>query len=217
MAVFLLAISLVNMLLNRTDVLLIGSLLGTQDVGAYSAASRLATVIQFGLQAVSLVAAPLIAEYHALGRVLELRRVIALSGYGILGTTAAIGGGLVLLGPWVLGLFGRGFAGAYPVLAVLALGQLVNALTGPASFVMSMTGAQRVLTVIMSSFLAVNVLLTLLLLQRMGVMGAAVATSATTIGWNVTAAVYVYRKFGINCFAVQRMPRIQDGGDEGAT
>jgi O-antigen/teichoic acid export membrane protein len=66
----------------------------------------------------------------------------------------------------------------------------------------------------MSLFLALNVALALLLLPSMGALGAAVATAVATIGWNVAAAVFVYRRFGINCFAIQPLPRA-GGGDDG--
>lgn len=205
MAVFLLVISLINLLLNRTDVLLIGSFLGRSEVGVYAAAARLATVLQFGLRAVNLVAAPLIAEYHARGSIADLQRIVTLSGYGIFSYTTLVSAGLVVLGKWLLSIFGQDFTGAYSILFVLAIGNVGNALTGPASFVLSMTGKQRALTSIMAVFLAFNVLMTLLLMPHFGALGAAAATSTATIGWNVVSAIFVYRHFGLNCFAIQRL------------
>jgi O-antigen/teichoic acid export membrane protein len=202
----------INLLLNRTDILLIGAVLGTTQVGPYAAASRTAVVIQFGLNAVALVAAPLIAGFHAQRRTRELQRVITLSGYGILAYTVVVTAGLIVAGRWLLSLFGQGFPDAYPILIVLAVGNIGNALTGPASLVMSMTGAQRRLTVIMSIFLGVNVVFTLLLLPAFGPLGAALVTAAAGIGWNVTATLVVRRRFGLNCFAIQRLePEGADG------
>lgn len=203
-AAFLLVVSLLNVLLNWTDVLLIGGVLGAERVGAYAAASRLAVVIQFGLNAFNLVAAPLIAEYHASHRASSLQQVISSSARGMLLYTTVVTGAVFVGGEWVLGLFGSGFAQAYPVLLVLAAGQVGNALTGPANIVMSMTGHQRSLTWMMSIFLVLNVIGTLMLLPLLGPMGAAIATAVSGIGMNIASAAFVWRHLGVSCLALPR-------------
>lgn len=209
-AVFLFFISLINMLTQRVDVLIIGAVLGARDVGLYAPASRMAEMIVFGLNATNMVAAPLIAEYHARGEPRQLQRIVTLSGYGILAYTLPVCAALVFAGRPILALFGEGFPAAYPVLVVLVAGHLVNALTGPVSFVMSMTGAQRQLSYITGVFLVLNAVCTYLLLPRFGVVGAAIATSAAMAGSNIVSTLYVYFRYGVNCLAIQRLPRADD-------
>lgn len=211
-SIFLLVISLINMLMSRVDVLIIGAVLGARDVGLYAPASRMAEMIGFGLNATNMVAAPLIAEYYARGAPKQLQRVVTLSGYGSLAYTVPVCAILVLGGRSLLGLFGEGFSEAYPVLVVLVVGHLANAVTGPVSYVMSMTGAQRRLSYIMGVFLVLNGVCTYLLLPRLGVVGAAVATSAAMAGSNIVSAIYVYFRYGVNCLAIQRLPRSDDDG-----
>lgn len=201
---FLFLISLLTQLTNRVDTLLIGSLLGTREVGLYTAAGRLVTLMLYGLLAMNTVAAPMIAEAHAAGDRAALQRVVRLAGLGIMAFTVPAGLVLLLGGRPLLGLFGPEFAAAYPFLAVLTVGHLCGVMVGPVGFMMSMTGHQRQLAAILAVFLGVNVVVAWLSLPRIGAMGAALATAIATVGWRVSAAVYVRRRTGIDCLAWMR-------------
>jgi len=51
--------------LNRTDIVMIGAITGTEAAGFYSAAARIAELVIFGLNAVNTIAAPIIPNYAA--------------------------------------------------------------------------------------------------------------------------------------------------------
>lgn len=199
-ATVLTLVGLAHVLLNWTDVLLIGSVLGPHHVGGYAAASRLAATIALGLSAFNLVAAPLIAEYHAQGRNDRLQRVVAVSAQLVFAFSATATVAIVAGGEHLLALFGPEFTDAVPILAILAIGSVGNAMTGPASVVMSMTGAHGLLLRTMLVSLVANVILTSFLLLLVGPIGAAISTTATGVAFNVFVAVVVRRRLGVDCF-----------------
>ena len=101
----------------------------------------------------------------------------------------------------LLRLFGPGFDVARPALLILAGAQLVNALAGSVGILMSMTGHQNAVSVVLAFAAALNVGLNFALIPRYGLIGAAVATGLATVAWNVTLAVLVRRRLGIRSTA----------------
>lgn len=193
----LLLIDGLNVIQNRADVLTIGSLVDATDAGIYSAASRICHVIPFGLLAVTAWAAPMIAEYHAKDQRRELQRVVRVAGLAILLFTLPLVGGAVFFGRFLLGLFGPGFEAAYPSLAILAIGQVVNALTGPVGFLMTMTGHQQEAMRIQFVHSLGNVILNLLLVPWLGIEGAAISAALTQTSRNVWMSIAVWQRLGV--------------------
>ncbi len=177
----------------RTDVLLVGSLVGAEQAGLYAAASRVASVILFGITAVNAWAAPLIADLHARQDRAGLQRLVRLAARGIFVSTLPIALGVVVFGVEILSLFGPDFPRAYRVLAILAGSQLVNALVGPVGQLMTMTGRQALAAWILGIHALLMVALNFLLIPRYGLEGAAVATGVTRVSWNLVMAVAVWR------------------------
>ncbi len=196
-AVPLLLINGVNVLHQRADVLVIGSLVNVTEAGLYAAASRISYLIPFGLLAVNAWAAPYFAEFYANGRRSELQRVVRISSVAILVFTLPIAAATVALGRPALGLFGSGFEGAYVSLVVLTIGQLVNALTGPVVTMMTMTGHQGEAFRILGINSVANLVLNVTLVPYLGITGAAVASALTQATRNVWMAVVVWRRLGI--------------------
>lgn len=98
---------------------------------------------------------------------------------------------------WVMGLFGPEFTTGGTVLLVLALGQFINVATGSVGFVLIMTGNERLArnnTVIAAT---VSLVLNVLLIPRLGALGAAIATAASIASLNLSAAYLVKRQLGI--------------------
>ena len=190
-------ITALNLVLQRADLLIVGARLGSEAAGVYSAASRLALLISFGLTAVNAWAAPAFAEIHARGDADELQRVVRLAARVVTAFTIPVAVAIGLASTGLLGLFGEGFESGRRALAILCGGQVVNALLGPVGYLMTMTGNQgeaaRILTV---SALA-NVALCAVLAPRYGLEGAALGTACTQILWNVWMSLAVWRRLGV--------------------
>jgi O-antigen/teichoic acid export membrane protein len=177
----------------RTDVLLVGSLLGAEQAGLYAAASRIANVILFGITAVNAWAAPLIADLHARQDRAGLQRLVRLAAQGIFVSTLPIALGVMIFGVEILSLFGPDFSRAHGVLVILAGSQIVSALVGPVGQIMTMTGRQVLAAWILGTHAVLMVGLNLLLIPRYGLEGAAFATGITRASWHLVMAVAVWR------------------------
>jgi O-antigen/teichoic acid export membrane protein len=200
-------ITAVQELLNQLQVVMLGGLMNAQAAGLFAAASRLSNLLSFGLVAVSSICGPMIASaYHrrALGELGRLASLTAKIGLAF-AIVAAIG--LVVAGPLLLSLFGGEFTAAYPVLVVLIAGGLVNAFTGVVAYLLTLTGHEVQALVTFALALAANIILNLLLIPHWGPVGAAAASTSSTILWNVAMVVYVRRRLGIDASALGLEPR----------
>lgn len=72
-----------HLVLNRTDVVMLGIILGTKQVGLYAAASNIAGITIFGLVATSGIAAPIISELYHTGKNKKLQSILTLAARNI--------------------------------------------------------------------------------------------------------------------------------------
>ena len=190
------------LVLNQTGVIMLGFYEDTTEAGIYATASRIAAVIVFGLTAVNTIAAPMFSEYYSQGRMGELQRVVTLAARGIMAFSLPVSLVFIFGGGPLLGLFGPEFTRGYWALAILTVGQLVNASVGSVGFLMSMTGHQREAARVFAGAAVLNVVLNASLIPLWGINGAAIATATTTIIWNVALALYVWRRLGVRATIV---------------
>ena len=99
--------------------------------------------------------------------------------------------------PLTVLLYGARYEAAGTVLAVLALGQFLQAVSGFNGMTIKSVGRVHSLVVINLLALVVNVTITLLLVPPFGVMGAAVSLTITLIVHNVLKQVGLYYATGI--------------------
>ncbi|MCA9836212.1 MAG: polysaccharide biosynthesis C-terminal domain-containing protein, partial [Trueperaceae bacterium] len=84
------------------------------------------------------------------------------------------------------------------------IGQAVSAFSGSVGFLMSLTGHHNQAALFVLGVLLLNVSLNFLLIPQFGMNGAAVATSASFIIWNMAALFYVLRTLKINPTVLRR-------------
>lgn len=172
------------------DTIMVGAFLDETAVGVYDIAFKLAALIIIPLGAVNSIAAPKFAELRR--DQAGLQRFI---GYAT--TAAALCAApvfllLVVAPEAVLGVFGPEYVQAATALRIIAVGMLVSALAGSVGVLLQMTGRQVAYQYISVAVLATSVVLSYVLIPRFGINGAAVATSASLVLFNVVAAAYVW-------------------------
>lgn len=133
----------------QADLWLVAFLLGPDAVASYGAAARLLQFGMFPMLVMNAVLAPLVAQLRASGDRTKLERLVrgsaALTAMPVVAFLAVV----TLAAEPLLGLaYGNFFRNAGPVLFVLALGQTLNILAGPAAIVLMMGGEQRAAMVI---------------------------------------------------------------------
>lgn len=202
----LMAAGTLSMLQLTADVAMLGALADSSAAGVYHVASRLAQLAALLLVAANVVVAPRAAQLHRAGDRAGLQRLLTHSAR--LTTVAA----LVVLaatlpgGAALLDLFGPGFAAGAPALTVCALAQLANVACGSVAVVLAMTGRQRALLLGVTLGAGVNLVLNALLIPACGMLGAALATLASTAVWNGVLAWQVRRSLGVDPTVLGRVP-----------
>lgn len=186
-----------NAVMARTDIVLLGLLDETVDSGFYLAGSKVAGLALMGLVAANMIVAPLIAELHARRAWPDLQDLLTASARGTFAFGLLVSGGLFLLGPRILDLFGSGFRTAYVPMMFLIVGNLANVAFGSVGYVMTMTGHERETAVVIAGAAALNVVLDFALIPSFGMSGAAVASAISGIAWNAALLVRVRRRFDL--------------------
>ena len=183
------------------DTLLLGLWRPPADVAVYSIATRTVLFGMMFILPIGIAFQPQIGRLYALSDHAGLDRM-----YGFATKWSTIAGCPPLLFltlfalPIVTLLYGSSYArGAWP-LALLAIGQTVNAATGPCGHVVTMIG--RADLVLKNSLIALvlNVLLNVALIPPYGMVGAGLAWGISIVIWNLIRLWQVYRVLGMQPF-----------------
>jgi len=201
----LLFISTAGTINQQISIIMIGSMLGSEATGIFDVARKGAILVSFILMAVNMPLAPTVARLYARGEKEHLQRVVTKSAQLALFGSLPIALGLIIFGRWVLLIFGREFMGGSAVLAILCLGQLVNAGMGSVGLLLNMTGHEQDTARGIGIAMAINVILNAILIPKWNIEGAAFATSSSMIFWNVLLAIRVYKRLGINSTALGKI------------
>lgn len=189
--------STMTFIIGQTGVIMLGMFRSEAEVGYYAIAVKLATLTVFILSSINSMAAPKFSELYHSGKIDELFYVAKKSAKLIFWTTTPILVGFVILGRPALSIvFGQEFVIAYPALVLLVLGQFVNSISGSTGYFMNMTGNQNTFRNIMLFAALANIGLNLLLIPELGIYGSAIAAMASLSFWNISALIYIKRKYG---------------------
>jgi O-antigen/teichoic acid export membrane protein len=187
----------------QTDVLVVNAFLGKEATAVYGTASQLAALSGLAFTALMLIVQPQIARLFAQRRVTDLQRLVSWVQLASLLVSLAAFLVLVLFGKWALGWFGRDFRAGYPVMLVLALGQICLSTVGAiAGYLLTMTGHQREASRVIAGTAVENLVLTLVLTPLLGLIGVALATGIAVVTRAVILAVIVRRIVGVSLIAM---------------
>ncbi len=184
----LLVMTVCDLALQNTDVLIVSAYMTPTEVGMYFAAAKTMSLIMFIHYAVGSAVANQFSALKARGDHASLEALVrdAVNWTFWPSLVAAV---LILALGWpLLWLFSPQFTDAYPVMFVLAVGFLVRASMGPAEFVLNMLGEQSLCALVLAVSALLDVALSFALVPRFGMLGAATATTAAL----VTAALMNY-------------------------
>lgn len=170
------------------------------EVGIYSVAVKITTLTAFSLQAINSILAPKIAKSFANNETSNYNKLIHFSTKINFFITLVVVSFIILFNSFLLGLFGEGFQAGVTVLLILCIGQLINSLSGSVGVVMQMIGEQKMYQYLIVSALIINLILTFILTPLYGGVGAATATVASMIFWNIAGALYLKRNKHIQTY-----------------
>jgi O-antigen/teichoic acid export membrane protein len=196
-----------RMLLDNTDVLMIGRLLDPHSVAVYFAVIRTGGLVAFVSFSMIALAVPKFAEVHSTGTREELQKLVSGVIQLVFWPSLLVAGMLALLGPLVLSLFGAGFEMGYPTLLVVLTGLVLRSATSPVEYLLNMTGHHRDTMLVYALAAVANIGLNLWLIPAFGILGAAIATYTAMLSGNICLYVLVRKRLGVNAFVFPLWPR----------
>jgi O-antigen/teichoic acid export membrane protein len=186
-----------RLLLENSDVVLIGKLLDPREVAIYFAAIRTGGLIAFLYFAVAALAVPRISQIHSTGSREEMQRVVSGIIRLMFWPSVAAALALAAIGPFALSLFGEGFSAGYTVLVIVLTGLVVRSATGPVEFLLNMTGHQMDTVRVYALAAFANIALNIVLIPKMGILGAALATYGSIVAANLLLCLCVWQRLRV--------------------
>ena len=173
--------------------LMLGASFSRIEVGQFRTAWQITALITLVVATYDTVAGPRIAAAHRVGDTKGIRAIWRQSVLVMMAGSLPLMVIALAFPGWVLGLFGPEFVVASTTLRILALGQLVNIVTGSVGATLMMTGRETTSLVTSLAGLAALTVTGLLLIPRFGIEGAAIATAVGVSVRNSALTVIVFR------------------------
>ena len=190
----LLAVNMLIMVLLWTDTLMIGYFKTPDLVGLYSIAPPLANLNILFLTSLGALYTPIAAKLYGEGKLEDMKKSYAISTKWCFIVSFPMICTFFLFPDVILNfLYGYKYAAASGAFQILTLGVLFNSATGPNSHTLIAIGKSNV--IIRAYFISsiINVALNILLIPRIGIVGAAIATTMSVTIANLTLSMELYK------------------------
>jgi O-antigen/teichoic acid export membrane protein len=165
------------LLLTYVDILALEHMRSPGEVAVYYAAARLLAIVAFVYFAIAGAATHKFTQYYVARDAERLSGFFRQTMRWTFWPSLAACAGMLAFGRPLLALFGAGFESGYAVMFILAVGMLARAAVGPAERLLSMLGDRAPCAAVYAAAFALNLALCLVLIPRLGIEGAAAATS----------------------------------------
>lgn len=176
----------------ESEILVLGALTTSDQVGLYYVGFKAAVLILVFLQAFNIIFAPIIAEVYAKGEQKQLATLYRTITRWAITLSLPFFLILFLFSEDVMAVFGSEFLDGANVLRVLAVSQLIFIMTGPSGLILTMTGYPRLN--LMNAILTIIITLALdfWLIPKIGALGAAIAGAISILVVNLLRLIEVY-------------------------
>ncbi|WP_254545798.1 oligosaccharide flippase family protein [Halomarina pelagica] len=195
-------VAVTQYLISWTDVLVLGLYSSPTQLGWYQAAFQTTVLLAVVLESVNAIFPSVVAEYSHTGQIKRLKRVYVAATKWITYLTVLGCLFLIIYRTEVLSIFGEPIQVAQSALVILSVSQSMAAVVGPAGYLLSMTGHERVELLNTVSACLINIALNLALVPASGIVGAAIATGISLTLLNILRAVEVWYFFRIIPYSV---------------
>jgi O-antigen/teichoic acid export membrane protein len=188
------------LLLTYFDILALEYFRSPDEVAVYYAGARLLAIIAFVYFAIAGATTHKFTQYHVSGDKARLSSFFAETIKWTFWPSLLACALILACGRPLLGLFGESFKNGYDVMFILAVGMLSRAAVGPAERLLNMLGERKQCAAVYATAFAVNLALCVLLIPRIGIEGAAVATSTALVVESIMLYLVAKRRLGFHVF-----------------
>ncbi len=188
------------LLLTYVDILAIEHYRSPDEVAVYYAGARLLAIVAFVYFAIAGATTHKFTQYHVAGDKTRLASFFAETIRWTFWPSLAVCALILAFGRPLLGLFGASFESGYAVMFILSVGMLARAAVGPAERLLNMLGERKQCAAIYAGAFAINLVLCVILIPRIGIEGAGVATSSALVAESIMLYIVAKRRLGFHLF-----------------
>lgn len=191
---------LLLLLLNTTNVFMLGIMSTSKSVGIYNASYKIGLLVLLVLASVNLIIGPKIAELYHKNKIAELKKIIHQSTYFTAIITLPIVLFLLVFNKDLLAILGNNYQEGSTVLIITIIASFFSAVSGNVDQILNMSNNQNILLRINLICLVINILLCYILIPKYNIVGAAIASMFSTILMNLICNIYIKKKLGFFTF-----------------
>lgn len=187
----LMLVTVLQTFMHWMDVLMLGYFTDTSIVGLYHPAARTAGLLQALLFSFISIYAPIMSQLHGKGDFREMSHLYKLVSRWLIIFSIPISLLFILYPSKVMLLFGPNYMDSASVLVLLTLGTFVRTALGAAGPILSMSGYTRLVFCNSLGAFILNLVLNIILIPKLGIMGAAWATFVSMVAIGLTQIIEV--------------------------
>ncbi|MFY8161996.1 MAG: polysaccharide biosynthesis C-terminal domain-containing protein [Candidatus Kapaibacteriota bacterium] len=191
---------LLLLLLNTTNVFMLGIMSTSKSVGIYNASYKIGLLVLLVLASVNVIIGPKIAELFHKNKIAELKKIIHQSTYFTAIMTLPIVLFLLVFNKDLLAYLGSNFQEGSTVLTITIFASFFSAISGNVDQILNMSNNQNTLLRINLICLVINILLCYILIPKYDIVGAAIASMFSTVLMNLICNIYIKKKLGFFTF-----------------
>jgi O-antigen/teichoic acid export membrane protein len=182
------------LMLTYVDIIALERFRPPGEVAVYYAAARILAVVAFVYFAIAGATTHKFTQYYIAGNHERLATFF----------NETIACGMILIfGRLLLSLFGAGFTSGYLVMFILAVGMMARAAVGPAERLLNMLGERKQCAGVYALAFVINLGLCIVLIPRLGMEGAATATSTALVVESILLFFMTRRRLGHHVFILR--------------
>lgn len=185
-------------LMNKTDTIMVGSMIDTKSSGIYFICTKIGAFISFIQIAINYIIVPKIPILFKNNRIKELQEMIGKATALIFCLEVVVCFFVFIFREQLLLLFGEAFLDGEIILITILFSYLFSAYTGAAIGALSFTGHENYVRNILLVSAILNIILNYALIVFYGLIGAGLATAITTVIQRIILLYYIKKKVHIN-------------------
>lgn len=188
--------SIMSLAVTWSGILIAGAYLPAAELAYLSAAQRTAQLISFVLVVVNMVVAPRYARMWVENNIIGIQQLAKWSTRGMILLVFPVAGVMIIFPERIMSVFGEGFEQGALLLLIMALGQLINVITGSVGYLLQMSGHERDFRRVTLFAGPLTIVCAVLFTWQWGVVGAATATALGLSVQNIGALWMVRKRLG---------------------
>ena len=200
--------TVLNYLIYWIDILLLGYLASSNDVGVFGVIFRITMMIVFLQYAFNAIFSPMISELFAQKQLLKIEKLLKIQTRWSVTFSLPLLIIIVIFPENVLGVFGNSFKIGVIALIITCFGRFFDALVGTVGMMLMMIGKPKINTINSLIILILKIALNLILIPKYGLIGAAISCAVSIALLNIFRVIEVYYFLKIHPYNLKFMKPI---------